>query len=100
MVTFLLRSRKEEKTSPFLAKVVQLNTYLSYQNHGSADLSEIEYFAKNYFQLVDWTDPDLHYMPWVFEGISGWVQTLAMIYVVRQRWGKLKELAQTMETKK
>ncbi len=68
-----------EKTSPYLAKVVRLNTYLSYQNHGSADLSEIEYFAKEYFHLADWADPDYNYMPWVFEGISGWVQTLASV---------------------
>ena len=68
-----------EKTNPYLAKVAALNTYLSYQNHGSADLSEIEYFGKNYFQLADWTDPDYNYMPWVFEGISGWVQTLTNV---------------------
>ena len=68
-----------KKANPYLAKVAELNTYLSYQNHGTADLNEIEYFAKNYFQLADWTDPDYNYMPWVFEGISGWVQTLASV---------------------
>ncbi|HHM20572.1 MAG TPA: TlpA family protein disulfide reductase [Bacteroidetes bacterium] len=68
-----------EKTNPYLAKVAKLNTYLSYHNHGSADLTEIEYFGKKYFQLADWTDPDYEYLPWVFEGISGWVQTLAGI---------------------
>ncbi|MEZ4952151.1 MAG: TlpA disulfide reductase family protein [Saprospiraceae bacterium] len=67
------------KANPYLAKVAELNTYLSYQNHGTADLTEIEYFAQNYFQLADWTDPDYEYMPWVFEGISGWVQTLVSI---------------------
>lgn len=68
-----------QKANPFLSKVAELNTYLSYQNHGTADLTEIEYFAKNYFQLADWTDADYHYMPWVFEGINGWVQTLASV---------------------
>jgi peroxiredoxin len=68
-----------EKTSPYLAKIAALNTYLSYQNHGTPDLTEIEYFAKNYFQLADWTDPDYNYMPWVFEGISSWVQTLTNV---------------------
>lgn len=28
-----------------------------------------------------------------------WMQTLAMIYVVRQRWGKLKSLAEKLETR-
>jgi len=73
-----------EKTSPYLAKVVRLNTYLSYQNHGTPDLSEVEYFAQKYFQLTDWADADYNYMPWVFEGISGWVQTLASINLPQQ----------------
>lgn len=73
-----------EKSNPYLAKVAKLNTYLSYQNHGSADLSEIEYFATKYFQLADWTDPDYNYMPWVFEGISGWVQTIANINLPKE----------------
>ena len=67
------------KANPFLSKVVELNTYLSYHNHGTADLSEIEYFATKYFQLADWADPDYEYLPWVFEGINGWVQTLASV---------------------
>jgi lipopolysaccharide biosynthesis regulator YciM len=28
---------------------------------------------------------------------SRWLQTLAMIYVVRQKWGRLKALAEKME---
>lgn len=68
-----------EKANPFLSKVVELNTYLSYQNHGTGDLTEIEYFAKNYFQFADWDDPDYEYLPWVFEGLNGWVQTLASV---------------------
>ncbi len=66
-----------KKANPYLAKVVALNTYLSYQNHGSGDMNEIEYFAANYFQFTDWKDPDLHYMPWVFEGVKGYTQTIA-----------------------
>lgn len=65
-----------KKTSPYLAKVAALNTYLSYQNHGSGDMNEIEYFATSYFQFTDWKDPDLHYMPWVFEGLKGYAQTI------------------------
>lgn len=68
-----------KNVNPYLSKVVALNTYLSYQNHGTADESEIEYFGKKYFQLVDWNDPDLAYMPWVYEGMKGWVQTIASL---------------------
>lgn len=68
-----------ERANPYLAKVTKMNTYLSYQNHGSADETEIEYFATKYFQLVDWSDPDLSYMPWVYEGFKGWVQTIPRV---------------------
>lgn len=65
-----------KKTDPYLAKVAALNTYLSYQNHGSADLDEIQYFATKYFQFIDWKDPDLAYNAWVFEGLKGYTQTI------------------------
>jgi len=73
----LIDSLKRE--SPYLAKIAALNTYLSYQNHGSGDYTEIEYFATHYFQLVDWNDPGLHYMPWVYEGLKGFTQTLTSV---------------------
>lgn len=73
----LIESLKNEH--PYLAKIVALNTYLSYPNHGTADLNEIEYFATQYFQLVDWADPDLNYMAWVYEGLKGWVQTISRV---------------------
>lgn len=68
-----------KKVNPYLAKVAKLNTYLSYQNHGTGDQNEIEYFATKYFGLADWNDPDYNYMPWVFEGVSSWVQTIASV---------------------
>lgn len=68
-----------KKTRPYLAKVAQLNTYLSYQNHGTSDMNEIEYYGKKYFQLVNWSDADLSHMPWVYEGLKGWVQTIVSI---------------------
>ncbi|MBI5915116.1 MAG: TlpA family protein disulfide reductase [Bacteroidetes bacterium] len=68
-----------KNVSPYLGKVAALNTYISYQNHGSGDLSEIEYFAKNYFQFADWNDPDYNYMPWVFEQMKTYAQTMASV---------------------
>ena len=68
-----------KSVNPYLAKVAELNTYLSYQNHGSGDVTEIEYFATKYFQLADWTDPDYNFMPWVYEGTKGWVQTITAV---------------------
>lgn len=68
-----------QKVQPFLAKIAALNTYLSYHNNGTADESELEYFATKTFQLVDWNDPDLEYNPWVYETIRDYAQTLASI---------------------
>lgn len=68
-----------KKNNPYLSKVVALNTYLSYQNHGSADVDELTYFATKYFDFVDWKDPDYNYMPWVYESIKGYAQTLASV---------------------
>jgi peroxiredoxin len=68
-----------KKTNPYLSKVVALNTYLSYQNHGSSDVDELTYFATKYFDFVDWKDPDYNYMPWVYESIKGYAQTLASV---------------------
>lgn len=68
-----------KSTNPYLAKILALNTYLSYQNNGSGDLTEIEYFGKNYFQLVDWKDSDYNYMPWVYESVKSYAQTLASV---------------------
>ncbi len=68
-----------KKTNPYLAKILALNTYLSYQNNGTGDMSEIEYFGQKYFQLVDWKDADYNHMPWVYESVKGYAQTLASV---------------------
>jgi thiol-disulfide isomerase/thioredoxin len=68
-----------KKVSPYLAKVAALNTYLSYQNHGTGSDTEVEYFAKNYFRLADWKDPDYNYMPWVYESLKDYTTVLASV---------------------
>lgn len=68
-----------KKTSPYLAKVVALNTYISYVNNGAGYENEIDYFAKNYFRFADWSDPDYNYLPWVYEGLKGYAQTLTLV---------------------
>lgn len=67
------------KENKFLGQVVALNTYLSYQNHGMAYQNEVEYFANDYFKYVDWSDPNLEHMAWVYEGFKAYVKTLAGI---------------------
>lgn len=65
------------RDNPFLGQVVALNTYLSFQNHNNGKYNnELEYFINEYFKFVDWTDPNLEYMAWVFEGWKSYVNTL------------------------
>ncbi len=68
-----------KKVSPYLSKVAAINTYVSYQIHGNADMTELEYFATKYFQFVDWKDADFNYMPWVFEQMKSYTQTLSSV---------------------
>jgi peroxiredoxin len=68
-----------KKVSPYLGKVAAINTYASYQIHGNADQTELEYFATKYFQFVDWKDADYNYMPWVFEQMKSYAQTMASV---------------------
>jgi thiol-disulfide isomerase/thioredoxin len=67
--------------NPFLARVAALNTYLSYFNHGQdAYDNEIAYFAREFFQFVDWQDEAYYELPWVYEGFKNYTSTLAQVF--------------------
>ena len=67
--------------NPFLARIAALNTYLSYFNHGEEEYdNEIAYFAREFFQFVDWQDEAYHELPWVYEGFKNYTNTLSQIY--------------------
>ncbi len=68
-----------KNSNTFLSHIAALNTYLSYQNNGSGDLSEIEYFANDYFKFADWGHVHMQYMPQVYEGIRDFTQTLLSV---------------------
>ncbi len=69
-----------DRTQPAFGQIARLNTYLSYFNHGKQYPHEVAYFAKAYFQLVDWTHPLLpHVYPWVHQGFSRYGETLARV---------------------
>lgn len=70
-----------KKANPFLARVAALNTYLSYFNHGEeAYDNEIAYFAREFFQFVDWKDRGFHQLPWVYESFKNYTSTLSQVY--------------------
>jgi len=75
----LLDSLKQ--SNPFLARVAALNTYLSYYNYGEDKYAnEIDYFASEFFQFVDWTDEGFYQLPWVYESFKSYSTTLSKVY--------------------
>lgn len=65
----------------YLSKVLAINTYISYLSNMDKYDSEIEYFANEYFGLVDFSDPAFAQMPWVYDGVSRYGQTLISISI-------------------
>ncbi len=61
-----------------LAKVVTMNTYLSYvtENDGKYP-NELDYFVNTYFQFVDYENEQYNDLPWTFEGNRNFANTLA-----------------------
>ncbi len=69
-----------DRTEPIFGQIARLNTYLSYFNYGRAHPHEVAYFAKAYFQLVDWDHPLLpRVYPWVHQAFSRYGETLARV---------------------
>lgn len=65
--------------APFLGKIVALNTYLSFQNHGAKYSDELNYFGNEYFSQVNWEDAGYNDLPWVFEAWKTYTETLSNV---------------------
>lgn len=67
-----------KSTYPLLARVVAMNTYLSYvaDNKGRFQ-NELDYFVNTYFQFVDFEDTGYGDLPWTYEGNRNFARTLA-----------------------
>jgi len=72
-----LESLKQKQ--PYLAKIVALETYLSYPNNGDRYPNEVEYFANEFFRFVDFKDKGYNNLPWVYESFKNFAATLAPI---------------------
>jgi len=64
---------------PFLAKVLGLFTYLSYEFNKEGDESEGQYFAKNFFNYADLSDPVYNHLPQIRNAAQGYAQTLGKV---------------------
>ncbi|MEM8907716.1 MAG: TlpA disulfide reductase family protein [Bacteroidota bacterium] len=65
-----------EGTQPFLAQLMGLTTYLSFQNNQGPYANEIDYFANTYFSQVDLKSPVYNNIPYVFEAFKNYSTTL------------------------
>lgn len=70
---------------PFLGNIVALNTYLSFQNHGNRYANEVNYFGNEYFRFVNWEDPALQNLPWVFEAWKSYTETLSNVGLLAEQ---------------
>jgi thiol-disulfide isomerase/thioredoxin len=69
-----------KKANPLAARVLALDTYTSFQNapKKAQFKSEIEYFASQYFQYVNFSDAEYNEMPVVFNAVRDFTSVLTM----------------------
>lgn len=69
-----------KKANPIAARVLALDTYTSFQNSPKKITfkSEIEYFATQYFQYVNWSDAGFNEIPPVFDAFKAYASVLLM----------------------
>ena len=69
------------KAQPFFAKIVALETYLSYDGlpDKSKYLNEVDYFATEFFQFADFKDKTYEDLPWVYEAFRNYAMTLTSV---------------------
>lgn len=68
-----------KKNQPFLAKIAALETYISYDGNANKEkyINEVDYFANEFFQFVDFKDKTYEELPWVYEAFQGYAGTLS-----------------------
>jgi len=82
-----------KKSNPYFYSIAALNTYLSYQNYGEGYDNELLYFANNFFQYVDWKNPDLEYLPWVYEAWKSYTETITQTGIQKDKHKELLDAA-------
>lgn len=68
---------------PFLADIVALNTYLSYQHNAKEGENEVAYLARSLFSFVDLTDEKLARIPFFFEAMRNLATNISRMPVER-----------------
>ncbi len=61
---------------PYLGRMADLNLYFSFLNNDMNYNSELEYYAREFFQKVDWKNPMYQNIPMVFDLLKTYAATL------------------------
>ncbi|MEL6864507.1 MAG: TlpA disulfide reductase family protein [Bacteroidota bacterium] len=67
------------KVNTFLGQVAALESYINYSTDNKGHKTELEHYAKTFFQEVDLQHPNYAHIPPLFEGFKNYAQTLASV---------------------
>lgn len=69
-----------KKVNPLVGRALALDTYTSFQNDPKkmSFKGEIDYFAAQYFQYVNWSDAGMNDMPTIFDAVRNYALVLLM----------------------
>lgn len=70
-----------KKSNPYIADIIALDTYISYQNSPDAAKyqDEINYFVNEYFHYVDFSNTNYNRIPAVFDMFKSWADVISMV---------------------
>jgi thiol-disulfide isomerase/thioredoxin len=68
------------KSNPLSARIIAMDMYTSYQNNKNKAFypNEVEYFANEYFQYMDFKDKDYENVPPIFDLFRSYAQVIVM----------------------
>ena len=71
-----------QEAQPFLAKILALQTFTSFQHSTKGYESEITYFAKEFFQYADLSDPAYNLIPQLHDEFRRYAATLGRLGLI------------------
>lgn len=91
------------KVNSYLGSIAALNTYLSFANNKGKYVSEVDYFANEYFKFTKFDDPAYENDPWITEMFKGYTAALTDlkrgdIWVIDQVRKQLKKIPEKSNT--
>jgi len=87
-----------KKANPLLRKIAALNVYLNFQGGGEGYKDESIYFAEQFFQFVDFSDPFYNNVPGLHESMKVYSSNIARVNLLEMQQQKyIDEILNKME---